>query len=423
MSRNASVAVVIPAYNHEAFVDEAVQSALAQDMPVRELVIVEDGSRDGTRARCDEWARRDARVRVIHQANSGSHAAINRGVEATRSDVVMILNSDDRWAKTRVSRVTEAMQDARVGFVLTGARLIDEEGRQITDAQHWWQRTQHDFRAKAVQWGPVHGLLYGNYSVSTSNFVFRRRLWDRVGPMRPRQMIPDWDWAVRAALLDPDGLRWLADEYLLDYRLHGGNAILSKMVRGDLEVGRLHRWMLKRLGVLPGAVDAVFRNQRDLRRQAWRLGWERGEDLRQDLTQQLNETEAFVRKRESDVQVLQSRIAQAETFVHQREADVAALQQRLATTETFVHQREADVAALQQRLATTETFVHQREADVRTVTAQAATIEGFLRAREADVQALQEQVATLEALRDEAESSWTWRHVRKWRRRWGWQSL
>ena len=81
------------------------------------------------------------------------------------------------------------------------------------------------------------------------------------------------------------------------------------------------------------------------------------------------------------------------------------------------------MAALQQRLATTETFVHQREADVRTVTAQAATIEGFLRAREADVQALQEQVATLAALRDEAESSWTWRHVRKWRRRWGWQSL
>ena len=465
MSRPARVAVVIPAYNHEAFVDEAVGSALAQEGATLEVLIVDDGSHDGTPTRCDEWARRDARVRVIHQANGGSHAAINRGVQATTADVVMILNSDDRWSAGRVARVMEVFRDEQAGFVLTGARLIDERGAEIRDPAHWWQRTQRDFREKADQWGPVQGLLYGNYSVSTSNFAFRRQVWNRVGPMRPRQMIPDWDWALRAALHDPQGLRWLADEYLLDYRLHGGNAILSKMVRGDLEVGLLHRWMLKAIGVSPAAVSALFRNQRDLRRQAWRMGWERGEVLRKSLGQQLGDTEAFVRAREADVQTLQVRVTEAEIRLLEREADVASLQQRLATTEAFVHARqadvqilqaraatmegfvrarEADVASLQQRLATTEAFVHARQADVQILQARAATMEGFVRAREADVaslqqrlatteafvhareadvRALQEQVAALEALRDEAESSWTWRLVRRWRRRWGWQRL
>jgi glycosyltransferase involved in cell wall biosynthesis len=89
----ATVAVVIPAFNHERFVVDAVQSALAQTCTVREIVVVDDGSTDGTA----EAVRgiRDPRLRLICQTNGGPSAARNRGCHATSSDWIQFLDADD----------------------------------------------------------------------------------------------------------------------------------------------------------------------------------------------------------------------------------------------------------------------------------------------------------------------------------------
>lgn len=263
--------MVIPAYNHEQFVDDAVSSVLAQGWRDFELIIVDDGSTDRTREYCRVWAERDGRIRLFSQRNAGSHAAINRGVVESRAAVVMVLNSDDRWDPRRIQVVMREFEDPEASFVVTAARLIDAAGNVVEDPHHWWNRTQRDFRAKVEEWGELHGLFYGNYTVSTSNFAFRRSLWDAVGSVRPRQLIPDWDWAIRAALHHPAGLRFLAGEALLDYRLHGSNAILSRVLRGGLEISRLHHWLLTRMAVPAGVVASLFRNQRDLRRHGRRL--------------------------------------------------------------------------------------------------------------------------------------------------------
>ena len=79
-----TTSIIIPVYNTSATLGECVASVLAQTATDIEVVLVDDGSTDGSPALCDEWARRDNRVRVIHRPNGGLSAARNSGIEAAR---------------------------------------------------------------------------------------------------------------------------------------------------------------------------------------------------------------------------------------------------------------------------------------------------------------------------------------------------
>jgi glycosyltransferase involved in cell wall biosynthesis len=384
------VSVVIPAYNHEQFVAEAIDSVLNQSYSNFELVVIDDGSIDDTAKIAELKARQDSRIRVIRQANGGSHAAINRGMAEARAEWIAILNSDDRWAPNRLVRL---MEQAREGaaFVVTGARLIDADGVEITDPKHWWNATLRDFRAKARELGPVDGLLYGNYTASTSNFFFSRQLAQAVGPVRPLRFIPDWDWALRAALHAPARFQFLADEYLLDYRLHGRNSILDGILLGDCEIKRLHRRVLLHMGISPALIASIFRNQRDLRRNWRALG--------------LSSVERFVRDREEDVAELQIENQRFHRYLKDREDEVRQLTEESATLRHFLGEREADVAGLQVENQRILRYLKDREDDVRSLQIQC--------------DAFRTQLEALRELADEAQSSPIWRLVRRLRRKLG----
>ena len=339
MTFPASISVVVPAYNHERFIGEALASLQAQTLASFEVVVVDDGSQDATATVADQFARSDARFRVLRQVNAGSHAAINRGINETRGGWIAILNSDDRFAPTRLARLREQGEDG-ASFVVTAVRLIDEAGNEITDPRHWWLTSVRAFDARAIESGPVDGLLFGNYTVSTSNFFFSRSLFNEVGPFRRLRFILDWDWALRAALHAPTAIRYLAGEKLLDYRLHGRNTILRGALRGGCEVNRLHRDLLHRYGVPAGVTAALFRNQR-LLRQNWRA---RGEAT----------AEKYVRAREADIALLREQIGAIERRLREQ---IEAVERQLLERERFVRAREADIAQLQREAAERERTV------------------------------------------------------------------
>ena len=92
-AKRPMLSVVVPAYNHERWVRQAVESVRAQSLPAGELVVIDDGSSDGTVDVLNDCRFPD--MRLIRQENRGAHAAINRGVALSRGDYVAILNSDD----------------------------------------------------------------------------------------------------------------------------------------------------------------------------------------------------------------------------------------------------------------------------------------------------------------------------------------
>ena len=225
----ALVTVILPAYNHAKYVVEAMDSVRAQTFTRWELIVIDDGSTDDTWAVLQAYAAQhgDPRIRLLTQANAGSHATLNRGLAMARTPYLAILNSDDRYAPERLQRLVDTAQAAADEvFIVTGLRLIDGDGNFFPES-YWWNAMYGDIlqRWRAAQSSGVNPalqtLLWGNFTVSTSNFFMSRTLWQRLGPFKRLRYVPDWDYALRVAMEQPRAFQFLHDQALLDYRRHG----------------------------------------------------------------------------------------------------------------------------------------------------------------------------------------------------------
>ena len=94
--------IVIPVYKVEEYLDECVRSVLGQTYSNMEVILVDDGSPDRCGQMCDDWARKDHRVCVIHQENGGLSAARNTGIRNARGEYLLFLDSDDWWESDSV---------------------------------------------------------------------------------------------------------------------------------------------------------------------------------------------------------------------------------------------------------------------------------------------------------------------------------
>lgn len=95
MDREKRISVIVPVYNVEPYLPRCVDSILAQTYPNLEVILVDDGSRDGSGRICDAYAAKDSRVRVIHKSNGGLSSARNAGIEAADGEYLSFVDSDD----------------------------------------------------------------------------------------------------------------------------------------------------------------------------------------------------------------------------------------------------------------------------------------------------------------------------------------
>ncbi|MFJ1300402.1 glycosyltransferase [Pseudomonadota bacterium AL_CKDN230030165-1A_HGKHYDSX7] len=265
MPASPLVSVIIPSYNHDRFLQEAIDSVLTQTDIALELIIVDDGSRDDSWALIERASANDPRVRAFAQTNQGAHAAINAGLRAARGDYIAILNSDDRFHPGRLSQLVALAREG-YDFIATGLRLIDQSSQPIPDAP--WLDEYRRMRQAASQRGTWEALLERNFTVSTSNFFFSRALLQAIGPIRPLRYNMDWDWAIRAYLHAPDRFVWRDDLTLWDYRIHGANTILGGLPRSAIEANHvLYRALSKRYAVPAPALAGLRRHYKLIRQQ------------------------------------------------------------------------------------------------------------------------------------------------------------
>lgn len=261
------VSIVIPSYNHAPYLPAAIESVLSQRGVDLELIIVDDGSRDNSWALIEKFAKGDPRIRPMAQRNQGAHAAINAGLREARGNFLAILNSDDLFHSDRIATLL-ANAEAADGkdFLLTSVQLIDRHGVPITD--HPWLDEYATMRRRAVEDGVLAALLERNFAISTSNFFFRRSIYEALGGIRPFRYTMDWDYALRALLHGPDRFAWLADLNLLGYRLHGNNTILQGLPLSALEANHLLYCTLQEHYKVPAAaLSGLRRHNRLIRRQ------------------------------------------------------------------------------------------------------------------------------------------------------------
>lgn len=95
MDKNYKITVIIPVYKVEEYLDKCVQSVVKQTYKNLEIILVDDGSPDNCPKMCDDWAKKDARIKVIHKENGGLSSARNAGLDIATGEYITFLDSDD----------------------------------------------------------------------------------------------------------------------------------------------------------------------------------------------------------------------------------------------------------------------------------------------------------------------------------------
>ncbi|UOR15121.1 glycosyltransferase family 2 protein [Qipengyuania aquimaris] len=125
-----SISIVMPVYNVEAYVGEAIQSVLDQSFEDFELVIVDDGGTDRSIGIARSFD--DARIRIVSQPNRGLAGARNTGIANARAPYVALLDSDDRWHRDKLMLHFIHMEaNPHIGVSYSGSRMIDEHGEEM----------------------------------------------------------------------------------------------------------------------------------------------------------------------------------------------------------------------------------------------------------------------------------------------------
>ena len=202
------VSVVIPAYNAARFIAEAIDSALAQTRPPREVIVVDDGSTDDTAAVVAGFG---DRVTYVHQANARQAAARNRGARHAACEVLAFLDADDVWRKEKLARQLAVLERSPdVGAVTCSMQEIGVDGQLGA------------VRAAGARGRCYRQILLGQVPIGAgSTWVVRRAVFTAVGGFgETLSPCEDTDFAWRAATLT--NLESV-EEPLVLYRVHGAN--------------------------------------------------------------------------------------------------------------------------------------------------------------------------------------------------------
>ncbi len=174
MSREL-VSVIIPVYNGEACVAQAIESVRAQSYDQWEMILVDDGSRDGSADICQNYAQDDGRIKYLHQENRGVAGARNRGIANTSGPLVAFLDCDDAWLPDKLAKQVPLLADEAVGLVYTSLYL--KTGDELADPTGKKSFCQGDCFFEILKY---------NF-IPNSTVLTRRSLLEQAGPFDERR--------------------------------------------------------------------------------------------------------------------------------------------------------------------------------------------------------------------------------------------
>ena len=242
-----TVTCVILSHDHREFAVQAVESALGQDYPAEllDVVILDDGSRDGTGDLLEQTFRDNPRVTVLQQENQGFVRSTNRVLAAATGELIGFLDGDDMWVGDRVRRQV-ALLEARpdVGLVHGDMQIVDAHGALLHPSFFAYSGFGE------IPRGRILGTLLRMNVVTTSSIMVRASLRDRFLPIPDELTYPDWHVAARVA--EVAGIE-IVDGTLARYRSHSSNMGLGgtgdKFFADMRHNVRITRWHLRHLEI------------------------------------------------------------------------------------------------------------------------------------------------------------------------------
>lgn len=138
------VTVIMPVYNAERYMEQSIESIIAQTYQKWELLIVDDGSTDSSVQIMQEYCSRDRRIQMIlSTGNEGVASARNKGIQAAKGEYIAFLDSDDLWKAEKLEIQIHYMQEHNCGFVYSAYDVIDEKNVYQKTITPYWDKVSY----------------------------------------------------------------------------------------------------------------------------------------------------------------------------------------------------------------------------------------------------------------------------------------
>ena len=207
------VSLIVPVYNVAPYLREALDSVVNQTYKDLEIIIVDDGSTDGSASICEEYAASDNRIKLVHQPNNGLSGARNTGLELATGDFVSFIDSDDSVSLVFVESLVNAIVSSSASIAICRLSSIDTSGNMSGVAA---KSVFPTIKAGVFEReDALRALVDERMSVNVCNKLFRRELWSDIRFLEGHvyeDALPEFK------LFDKSERVVLVDEALYNYR-------------------------------------------------------------------------------------------------------------------------------------------------------------------------------------------------------------
>lgn len=211
------ISAVVTCYNHAGYVEQAIESLLAQTHALFEIIVVDDGSTDDTFERARAFERHN--VSVIRTDNNGPSHAMNSAISQSRGDILLFQSGDDISLPHRAERQLNVFQESATEINSGLPLLIGTDGETLSD-----DILPTFFRPQCLSspWAFFKSLFFDDNFLCAPCVAIRRSTWDRVGSFHEGLIqLQDYDYWLRAAVR---GVNFqVSEERLIKYRVHTNN--------------------------------------------------------------------------------------------------------------------------------------------------------------------------------------------------------
>ncbi len=229
MNNQPLVSILINNYNYGHYLTIAIDSALNQTYENIEIIVVDDGSTDGSQQTIQEYG--DKIIPVLKE-NGGQASAFNAGFGHSKGDILCFLDSDDYFIPTKIAKIVEVFkQNSEVGWCFHPLEFVDKDLKSLEIKQEYSGESGIYDITTEIEKGKLNGKLPFN-SIATSGLCYRRSLLERLLPMSETIKITSDDYLKYAAFALTPGYALL--EKLAWQKIHDNNAYTFRTDKDSL---------------------------------------------------------------------------------------------------------------------------------------------------------------------------------------------
>lgn len=222
------ISVIIPIYNGEKYITETIQSIISQTYPIFEIIVINDGSTDGSLQIIENISKEFSNIIILNQKNSGPSAAMNAGIKIAKGEYYAFCDADDIWNSDKTEKQMKLFEKRNIKFVYSGMELFG------------LKKDKYLFVSKSTK------ELFKNNFIPNSSVIIHRSVVNAIGFFDEDNFFfttKDYQYWLRAAsVYDFDVL----PEYLVRYRVHD-NQISKENRDAYKKLIYLYFWFLVRV--------------------------------------------------------------------------------------------------------------------------------------------------------------------------------